>query len=61
MLTGKSVLHVNQGLGKFFRPDELAGYYNDLTEKVTKDAETLEKQCLPTSCSGDGKLRILFR
>lgn len=55
MLTGKSVLHVNQELGKLFRPDELAGYYNDLTEKVTKDAETLEKQCLPPSYTDDGK------
>jgi len=55
MLTGKSILHVNQGLGKFFQPDELTGYYNDLTEKVTKDAETLEKQCLPLSYTDDGK------
>ena len=58
MLTGKSILHVNQGLGKFFQPDKLAGYYNDLTEKVTKDAETLEKQCLPPSYTDDGKLVI---
>ena len=28
MLTGKSVLHVNQDLGKYFEAKELKGYYN---------------------------------
>ena len=55
MLTGKSILHVNQELGKSFQPDKIAGYYNDLTEKVTKDAGTLEKQCLPPSYTDAGK------
>lgn len=36
MLTGKSILHVNQGVGKVYSKDLLKGYYNDLTEKVTK-------------------------
>ncbi|MBQ8015148.1 MAG: thioredoxin [Clostridia bacterium] len=37
MLTGQSVSHVNQGVGTCFSKNEVAGYYNDLTEKVTKD------------------------
>lgn len=37
MLTGKSILHVNQGVGKIYDKVEIKGYYNDLTEKVLKD------------------------
>lgn len=37
MLTGKSIYHVNQGIGTCYSKTEVAGYYNDLTEKVTKD------------------------
>lgn len=37
MLTGQSISHVNQGVGKCYSKTEVAGYYNDLTEKVTKD------------------------
>ncbi len=37
MLTGKSISHVNQGVGTCYSKTEIAGYYNDLTEKVTKD------------------------
>lgn len=37
MITGKSILHVNQGPGLCYSKTEVAGYYNDLTEKVTKD------------------------
>ena len=36
MITGKSISHVNQDIGKEFSVDEVQGYYNDLTEKVTK-------------------------
>ena len=36
MLTGNSISHVNQGVGRLFSRDEVRGYYNDLTEKVTK-------------------------
>lgn len=36
MILGKSISHVNQGPGKIYRKNELMGYYNDLTEKVTK-------------------------
>ena len=37
MMTGKSISHVNQGVGTCYSKTEIAGYYNDLTEKVTKD------------------------
>lgn len=37
MLTGKSISHVNQGEGTLWSKTDVAGYYNDLTEKVTKD------------------------
>ena len=37
MLTGKSVSHVSQGVGNYFSSTEVAGYYNDLTEKITRD------------------------
>ena len=47
MLTGKSVLHVNQDLGKMFVPGKLEGYFNNLTEKVTKEPELLETDALP--------------
>ena len=36
MMTGKSISHVNQGVGTCYSKTEIAGYYNDLTEKVTK-------------------------
>lgn len=35
MLTGKSILHVNQGVGTCYSKTRVEGYYNDLTEKVT--------------------------
>ena len=37
MLVGKSISHVNQGVGTCYSKTEVAGYYNDLTEKVTRD------------------------
>lgn len=39
MLTGKSILHVNQGIGKIYSKTEIKGYYNDLTEKVLKGGD----------------------
>lgn len=41
MLTGKSISHVNQGIGTCYSKTKVAGYYNDLSEKVTKDAESI--------------------
>jgi hypothetical protein len=43
MVTGRSILHVNQGPGKHYSTLEIKGYYNDLTEKISKDKERDEK------------------
>ena len=40
MLFGKSILHVNQTVGKYYSDTEISGYYNDLREKVIKDKKT---------------------
>ena len=37
MMTGKSIFHVHQGVGTCYSRTSVLGYYNDLTEKVTKD------------------------
>lgn len=47
MICGKSVMHVNQGLGKVIEIDKINGYYNDLTEKVTKDLKIKDTLELP--------------
>lgn len=47
MLSGKSVWHVNQDLGKCFKIGDVYGYYNNMTEKVTKMPELLDTDELP--------------
>ena len=32
MITGKSVFHVNQCLGEFFKPGTISGYFNSMIE-----------------------------
>ena len=59
MLTGQSVLHVNQDLGRCFSKDELCGYYNNLTEKVTMQPELLESDKLPVFETKDNEA-VLF-
>ncbi len=39
MFKGTSIDHVNQDEGKCYSFSEIKGYYNNLTEKVTKDPE----------------------
>lgn len=58
MITGKSLLHVEQGLGKSFVPGEIKGYYNDLTNKVLLDPDTLEKKELPKAQNEKGEFII---
>ena len=41
MMTGKSIYHVNQGMGTCYSKDGVEGYYNDLTEKVTRDSQDI--------------------
>lgn len=47
MLSGKSVLHVNQKIGENFSCNQLRGYYNDMTQKVTMQPELLGSSNLP--------------
>ncbi len=55
MLTGQSVLHVHQDLGKCFAAGEVRGYYNNLTEKVTMEPALLESDDLPLLDIGHGE------
>lgn len=55
MLSGRSVMHVNQGLGKCICADKLNGYYNNLTEKVTMLPSLLETDELPLYKTPSGK------
>lgn len=55
MLKGDSVHHVNQTMGEFFDKNELKGYFNNLTEKVTKDPDdSLNKKTLPIDHEPNG-------
>lgn len=47
MLTGKSVLHVNQSLGRHFKKGSIKGYYNDMREKVLFAPEFVESDDMP--------------
>lgn len=55
MLTGKSVWHVNQDIGKCFAKEEIRGYYNNMTEKVTKMPELLDNDEMPKLNLAEGK------
>lgn len=55
MLIGKSIWHVNQDIGKYFDKNEIRGYYNNMTEKVTKMPELLGKDELPKLNLESGK------
>ena len=59
MLTGRSILHVHQDLGKCFSTKEIKGYYNDMTEKVTRLPHLLQTNGLPTlSVSKDKRIEF---
>lgn len=47
MLAGKSIYHVHQGPGTCFSAQHVAGYYNDLTAKVTMLPQLLDTTRLP--------------
>lgn len=55
MLTGKSVWHVNQDIGKCFAKDEIRGYYNNMIEKVTKMPKLLDSDEMPKLNLAEGK------
>lgn len=54
MLSGQSILHVNQNIGQAFSVTEIKGYYNDLTEKVTRQPELLQTTQLPQMQTPEG-------
>lgn len=54
MVRGKSVLHVNQSLGKSISVGSIGGYYNDLTQKVLMQPEYVENGELPLVLQEDG-------
>ena len=58
MLTGKSIWHVNQDIGKCFSVDSIKGYYNNMTEKVTKMPELLDNDGLPLLNTGNGEVEM---
>ena len=47
MLSGKSVLHVNQDIGKHFSKCQVKGYYNNMKEKVLFAKHLVESPDLP--------------
>lgn len=59
MFAGKSVLHVNQGMGRVFVAGKLEGYFNDLTQKVLMQPQYIDSDELPTVKTENGD-DILF-
>ena len=43
MIFGKSSFHVEQGVGKYYSKNEIRGYYNDMTNKVSDLIELDDK------------------
>lgn len=56
MITGKSILHVNQNLGEQFTKNELNGYFNNMTQKVSMVPDILENEKLPTVLTEQGEV-----
>lgn len=53
MLRGESVYHVNQGIGRCYSKEKVTGYYNDLTEKVSRFGE--EDDSIPQTVVDSGE------
>lgn len=53
MLAGNSVHHVNQDEGKIYSKDRVAGYYNNLTEKIIRFGRT--DNCWPITYVDTGE------
>ena len=54
MIAGKSIYHVDQNIGTVFKPGELNGYFNDLTQKVLLGGKNLESNGIPFLEHSDG-------
>lgn len=57
MMTGNSVYHVNQSKGRVYSKEDIKGYYNDLTEKITRFG--LEGDTIPATIVDSGE-KIYF-
>ena len=55
MLSGKSVLHVNQDLGRHFCKTEIKGYYNNMKEKVIFAHHLVESTDMPLLNTESGR------
>jgi len=53
MIKGDSPFHVEQGVGNFFNPHHLQGYFNDLTKKVTCPSDIVSGLPVVPTLSGD--------
>jgi len=58
IILGKSYYHQEQGVGKAFKPFELAGYFNDLTHRTVWQGET-DSEGIPLNVLLDGQ-RVYF-
>lgn len=54
MLTGHSEMHVHQTIGTHFLPGKIAGYFNNMTEKVLKEPELVQTDTLPMNHAEQG-------
>lgn len=54
MLTGNSEMHVHQTMGKYFVPNEVTGYFNNMTEKVLKEPKLIDSDDIPLNHSEQG-------
>ena len=54
MIKHESILHVNQGIGKFISENKVDGYYNDLRDKV-RYTTNLDRKGIPFNIATDGK------
>jgi len=56
MVRGRSILHVPQGIGRYYSKDDLRGYYNDLTNKYSSKygSQVLDKNGIPVNQLSNG-------
>lgn len=56
MLMGKSSFHVKQGKGRFYSKNEIKGYYNDMTNKVTSNQTLIDNEGIPYNILTSGEI-----
>lgn len=55
MFMGKSILHVDQGVGRIYSKEEIKGYYNDFSNKVLSLPDLLHNEALPQNVTEKGE------